>query len=460
MQLRELSLNIEKYLEKEVTLQGWVKKIRAQKNFGFIEFNDGTYFSGIQLVFDESLDNFDEISKLTIYSSIKFKGIVVKSEGKGQAYEIKVSNIEVLNRNDENYPLQNKRHGVEFLRTIAHLRPRTNTFNAVFRVRSLLAYAIHKYFNERNFVYVQTPIFTSIDAEGAGEMFQVTTLDLKNPPLTENGAIDYKEDFFTKPAFLTVTGQLHVETFCSAFSNTYTFGPTFRAEESFTPRHAAEFWMIEPEMAFVDLNANMDVTEEFIKYIIRYVLENAPLEMEFFDKFIEKGLLEKLNGIVNNEFERITYTKAIEILQNSKKKFEVEAVWGIDLKSEHERYLAEEVFKKPVFVTDYPKDFKAFYMKQNEDGKTVRAMDLLAPGIGEIVGGSQREENYEKLIEIMKEKGLNPDDYKWYLDLRRYGSFIHSGFGLGFERMLMYITGMSNIRDVLTFPRTAKNLEY
>lgn len=460
MQLRELMINIEKYLDKEVEIKGWVKKIRAQKNFGFIEFNDGTYFKGLQLVFDENIDNFEEISKLTIYSSIFVKGIVVKSEGKGQDYEIKIKEIEVFSKSDENYPLQNKRHGVEFLRTIAHLRPRTNTFNAVFRVRSLLAYAIHKFFMEKNFVYVQTPIFTSSDAEGAGEMFQVTTLDFNNLPLTEDKKVDFKQDFFTKPSFLTVTGQLHVETFASAFSNTYTFGPTFRAEESFTTRHAAEFWMVEPEMAFVDLEANMDVAEEMIKYIVKYVMDNAPLEMEFFNTFIDKGLIEKLNNVLNNSFERITYTKAVEILQNSNKKFDVEVLWGMDLKTEHERYLAEEVFKKPVFVTDYPKEIKAFYMKLNEDNKTVRAMDLLAPGIGEIVGGSQREDDYNKLTSIMEEKGLNPLDYSWYLDLRKYGSFPHSGYGLGFERMLMYITGMGNIRDVLPFPRTAKNLEY
>lgn len=460
MELRELQLNIEKYLDKTVKLDGWVKKIRAQKNFGFIEFNDGTYFKGIQLVFEENLPNFEEISKLSIYSSINVEGILVKSLGKGQSYEIKVTNISVYNKADIDNPLQNKRHGMDFLRTIAHLRPRTNTFNAVFRVRSLLAYAIHKFFMERNFVYVQTPIFTGIDAEGAGEMFQVTTLDLKNPPKNDDGSINYNEDFFGKPSYLTVTGQLHVESFASAFHNTYTFGPTFRAEESYTTRHAAEFWMIEPEIAFANLETNMDIAESMIKYIINYVMENAKLEMEFFDNFIEKGLIDKLNNIVNNNFARVTYTEAIDILQKSKKDFTVKVEWGMDLKTEHERYLAEEVFKKPVFVIDYPKDIKAFYMKLNEDGKTVRAMDLLAPGIGEIVGGSQREDDYEKLVKIMEDKGLNIEEYKWYLDLRRYGSFPHSGYGLGFERMLMYITGVANIRDVLAFPRTAKSLEY
>ncbi|CAM3449636.1 asparagine--tRNA ligase [Pseudostreptobacillus hongkongensis] len=460
MKLRELQLNIKEYLGQEVELNGWVKKIRAQKNFGFIEFNDGTYFQGIQVVFEDKLNNFEEISKLTIYSSIKVKGQIVESQGKGQSYEIKATEISVYDKADSDNPLQNKRHGMDFLRTIAHLRPRTNTFNAAFRVRSLLAYAIHKFFMDQDFVYVQTPLFTGIDAEGAGEMFQVTTFDLNNIDKTEEGKIDYTKDFFGKPAYLTVTGQLHVEAFASAFHNTYTFGPTFRAEESFTPRHAAEFWMVEPEMAFATLENNMDVAEKMIKYIIKYVMDNAPLEMDFFDTFIEKGIKEKLINIVENEFARITYTEAVNILKESGVEFVVPVEWGMDLKSEHERYLAEVVFKKPVFVTDYPKDIKAFYMKLNEDGKTVRAMDLLAPGIGEIVGGSQREDDYEKLVSVMKEKGLNVENYEWYLHLRRFGSFPHSGYGLGFERMLMYITGISNIRDVLTYPRTTKSLEY
>ena len=460
MKLRELQINTENYLGKEVELNGWVKKIRDQKSFGFIEFNDGTFFKGMQVVFDETLENFEEVSKLTIYSSIKVIGEVVSSPAKGQSFEIKAKKISIYDKASIENPLQNKRHGFDFLRTIAHLRPRTNTFNAVFRVRSLLAYAIHKFFMEQNFVYVQTPLFTGIDAEGAGEMFQVTTLDLNNVPKNDEGKIDYKKDFFEKPAFLTVTGQLHVETFTSAFHNTYTFGPTFRAEESFTTRHAAEFWMIEPEMAFADLEANMDVAENMIKYIIKYVLENAKEEMEFFNTFIEKGLLDKLQNVLDNEFARVTYTEAVEILKNSKKQFDAPVEWGMDLKTEHERYLAEEVFKKPVFLTDYPKDIKAFYMKLNKDGKTVRAMDLLAPGIGEIVGGSQREDDYNKLIAIMDEKGLDRESYKWYTDLRRFGSFPHSGYGLGFERMLMYITGMANIRDVIPFPRTAKSLEY
>ena len=460
LELRELQKNTEKYLGQEVTLNGWAKKIRSQKNFGFIELNDGTFFTGIQVVFEDSLENFEEISKLTISSSIKVTGIVVESQGKGQAYEIKATKIEVYDKADSDYPLQNKRHTFEFLRTIAHLRPRTNAFFAVFRVRSLLAYAIHKFFQEKNFVYVQTPIITGSDAEGAGEMFRLTTLDINNVPRTEKGDIDFKQDFFGKEANLTVSGQLNVETFATAFKNTYTFGPTFRAEKSNTPKHAAEFWMMEPEIAFADLDVNMDVIEEMIKYIVNYVRENAKEEMEFFNKFVDKELFARLDTLVNNQFDRITYTEAIEILKNAKKDFEYEVEWGIDLQTEHERYLAEEHFKKPVFVTDYPKDIKAFYMKLNEDGKTVRAVDLLAPGIGEIVGGSQREDNYDVLLGKIHEMGLKEEDYWWYLDLRKYGSVPHSGFGLGFDRMLMYITGMTNIRDVIPFPRTTKNLEF
>ncbi|WP_066729486.1 asparagine--tRNA ligase [Sneathia sanguinegens] len=455
MELRLLLKEIDKYLDKNVELSGWIKKNRDQKNFGFIEFNDGTNFKGIQVVYDETLDNFSEIAKLNVYSSIKVEGTVVKSIGSGQDYEIKANKISVYNACDEKYPLQNKRHSVEFLRTIAHLRPRTNTFNAVFRVRSLLSYAIHKFFQERNFVYVQTPLITGTDAEGAGEMFQVTTLNLNNLK-----KVDYKEDFFAKPAYLTVTGQLHVEAFATAFKNTYTFGPTFRAEESNTKKHAAEFWMIEPEIAFADLNVTLDIIEDMIKYIIQYVLTNAKEEMEFFNSFIQKGLIDKLTNIVESGFARVTYTEAIKLLKDSKQKFEIPVEWGMDLKTEHERYLAEKIFKKPVFVTDYPKDIKAFYMKLNEDKKTVRAVDLLAPGIGEIVGGSQREDDYDKLMEVIKQKGLNMDNYEWYLELRKYGSVPHSGFGLGFERMLMYVTGIENIRDVLPFPRTTKSLEY
>ena len=460
LELRELQKNTKEYLGKEIEINGWVKKIRSQKNFGFIELNDGTFFTGIQVVFDEELENFEEISKLTISTSVKVTGIVVESLGKGQDYEIKATKISVYQKADSDYPLQNKRHTFEFLRTIAHLRPRTNAFFATFRVRSILSYAIHKFFQEKNFVYVQTPIITGSDAEGAGEMFRLTTLDINNIPKTENGSIDFKQDFFGKEANLTVSGQLNVETFASAFKNTYTFGPTFRAEKSNTPKHAAEFWMMEPEIAFADLDVNMDVIEEMIKYIVTYVRENAKEEMEFFNKFVDKDLFNRLDTLVNNEFGRITYTEAIEILTNSKQKFEYEVEWGIDLQTEHERYLAEKHFKKPVFVTDYPKDIKAFYMKLNEDGKTVRAVDLLAPGIGEIVGGSQREDDYETLLGKIHEMGLKEEDYWWYLDLRKYGSVPHSGFGLGFDRMLMYITGMTNIRDVIPFPRTTKNLEF
>ena len=460
LELRELQKNTKEYLGKEIEINGWVKKIRSQKNFGFIELNDGTFFTGIQVVFDEELENFEEISKLTISSSIKVAGIVVESLGKGQDYEIKATKISVYQKAGSDYPLQNKRHSFEFLRTIAHLRPRTNAFFATFRVRSILSYAIHKFFQEKNFVYVQTPIITGSDAEGAGEMFRLTTLDINNVPKTENGSIDFKQDFFGKEANLTVSGQLNVETFATAFKNTYTFGPTFRAEKSNTPKHAAEFWMMEPEIAFADLDVNMDIIEEMIKYIVNYVRENAKEEMEFFNQFVDKDLFNRLDTLVNNEFGRITYTEAIEILKNSKQKFEYEVEWGIDLQTEHERYLAEKHFKKPVFVTDYPKDIKAFYMKLNEDGKTVRAVDLLAPGIGEIVGGSQREDDYETLLGKIKEMGLKEEDYWWYLDLRKYGSVPHSGFGLGFDRMLMYITGMTNIRDVIPFPRTTKNLEF
>ena len=460
LELRELQTNTKEYLGKEIEINGWVKKIRSQKNFGFIELNDGTFFTGIQVVFDEALENFEEISKLTISTSVKVTGIVVESLGKGQDYEIKATKISVYQKADSDYPLQNKRHTFEFLRTIAHLRPRTNAFFATFRVRSILSYAIHKFFQEKNFVYVQTPIITGSDAEGAGEMFRLTTLDINNVPRTEKGDIDFKQDFFGKEANLTVSGQLNVETFATAFKNTYTFGPTFRAEKSNTPKHAAEFWMMEPEIAFADLDVNMDIIEEMIKYIVNYVRENAKEEMEFFNKFVDKDLFNRLDTLVNNKFDRITYTEAIEILKNSKQKFEYEVEWGIDLQTEHERYLAEKHFKKPVFVTDYPKDIKAFYMKLNKDGKTVRAVDLLAPGIGEIVGGSQREDDYDILLGKIHEMGLKEEDYWWYLDLRKYGSVPHSGFGLGFDRMLMYITGMTNIRDVIPFPRTTKNLEF
>lgn len=448
------------YMGTEVEISGWVRKIRVSKGFGFIEINDGSFFKGVQIVFDESLANFDEISRVSIASSLIIKGTVVESQGAGQTFEVKATEIELFQKADLDYPLQNKRHSMEFLREIAHLRPRTNTFSAVFRVRSLVAYAIHKFFQESGFVYVHTPIITGSDCEGAGEMFRLTTLDLNNVPRTEKGDIDFKEDFFGKETNLTVSGQLNGETYCAAFRNIYTFGPTFRAENSNTARHAAEFWMIEPEIAFADLDANMDLAEDMVKFIIKYVRENAPEEMEFFNQFIEKGLDAKLDNVVNSGFGRVTYTEAIEILKACGKEFEYKVEWGIDLQTEHERYLAEEHFKRPVFVTDYPREIKSFYMKLNPDQKTVRAMDLLAPGIGEIIGGSQREDNLELLKERMDEVGLKHEDYTFYTDLRKYGSFPHSGYGLGFERIIMYITGMSNIRDVIPFPRTPKNCDF
>ena len=450
----------EEYLNKEIELFGWVRKIRDQKKFGFIELNDGSFFKGVQIVFEEGLENFDEISRLSIASTIKVKGTLVKSEGSGQDLEVKAKEIEVFQKADLEYPLQNKRHTFEFLRTKAHLRARTNTFSAVFRVRSVLAYAIHKFFQENNFVYVHTPIITGSDAEGAGEMFRITTFDLNKVPKKENGEIDFSKDFFGKSTNLTVSGQLNVETYCAAFRNVYTFGPTFRAEYSNTARHASEFWMIEPEIAFADLEDNMQLAEAMVKYIINYVLEHAPEEMEFFNKFVDKGLLERLHGIVSSDFGRVTYTEAVELLQKSGKEFQYPVEWGIDLQTEHERYLTEEIFKKPLFVTDYPKDIKAFYMRVNDDNKTVAACDLLVPGVGEIIGGSQREERLDVLINRMEELGLNAEDYSWYLDLRKYGGVKHAGYGLGFERMVMYLTGVSNIRDVIPFPRTPKSAEF
>lgn len=455
--VKHLYRKTDSFLDKEIELSGWVRKIRDQKNFGFIELNDGTFFKGVQIVFDTNLSNFEEVAKLPIASSILIKGKVVKSQGAGQTFEVIASEITVFQKADLDFPLQNKRHSMEFLREIAHLRPRTNTFSAVFRVRSVLAYAIHKFFQDQGFVYVTTPIITGSDAEGAGEMFRVTTLKLDKPPRKEDGTIDSSKDFFGKETNLTVSGQLNGETFCAAFRNIYTFGPTFRAENSNTSRHAAEFWMIEPEIAFADLEVNMQLAEDMIKYVIKYVMQECPEEMDFFNQFVEKGLFDKLNNVLNNKFGAVTYTQAIEILKTCGKKFDYPVEWGIDLQSEHERYLAEEHFKKPVFVTDYPKDIKAFYMKMNSDGKTVRAMDLLAPGIGEIIGGSQREDQLELLEARMRQVGLHPEDYTFYTDLRRYGSFPHAGYGLGFERMLMYVTGMNNIRDVIPFPRTPNN---
>lgn len=458
--VKSIFRNKETYMDKKVKLGAWVRKIRSQKNFGFLEINDGSFFNGIQVVFDSSLENFDEISRLSIASSVIVEGTLVKSEGAGQEFEVKASKIEICQKADLDYPLQNKRHSFEFLRTKSHLRPRTNTFSAVFRVRSAAAYAIHKFFQEQNFVYVHTPIITGSDAEGAGEMFRITTLDLNDLPKKEDGTVNFQKDFFGKSTNLTVSGQLNGETYCAAFRNIYTFGPTFRAEYSNTARHASEFWMIEPEMAFADLDVNMDIAEKMVKYIIRYVMDTCPEEMNFFNQFIEKGLFDKLNNVLNNDFGRLGYTEAIDILKKSGKKFEYPVEWGIDLQSEHERYLAEEYFKKPVFLVDYPKDIKAFYMKLNEDGKTVRAMDLLAPQIGEIIGGSQREDNLEILEQRISELGMNKEDYSFYLDLRKYGSFPHSGYGLGFERMIMYLTGMANIRDVIPFPRTPNNIEF
>ena len=458
--IKDLYKNTNEYANKEVTLEGWVRTIRDSKTFGFIELNDGSFFKNVQIVFSDKLENFAEIAKLSISSSIKVTGTFVITENAKQPFEIQASNIEILNLCDLEYPLQKKRHSFEYLRTISHLRPRTNTFNAVFRVRSVFAYAIHKFFQERGFVYVHTPILTSSDAEGAGEMFNVNSFDLTNVPKTEDGKVDFTKDFFGKPAHLTVSGQLNVETYATAFRNVYTFGPTFRAENSNTVKHAAEFWMIEPEICFANLNDDMDLAEDMLKYTFSYVLENCKEEMEFFNNFVDKGLLERLNNVIHSDFARITYTDAIKELEKANDKFEFKVSWGVDLQTEHERYLCEQVFKKPVFVTDYPMEIKAFYMKQNPDGKTVAAADLLAPGIGEIIGGSQREEDYDKLLARMKELNMDIDSYNWYLDLRKYGSCDHAGFGLGFERAIMYLTGMQNIRDVIPFPRTPKNCEF
>lgn len=458
--IKDLYKDYENLENETISIAGWVKTVRDSKTFGFLEINDGSYFKNVQIIYDNKLDNFDKICKLPIISSIEVTGKLVLTPDSKQPFEIKATNIIIDNIASLEYPLQKKRHSFEYLRTISHLRPRTNTFNAVFRVRSVLSYAIHKFFNERNFVYVHTPIITSSDAEGAGEMFNVTTLDSQDIPKADDGKVDYSKDFFGKPTHLTVSGQLNVETFAFAFRNVYTFGPTFRAENSNTVKHASEFWMIEPEMCFADLKDDMDLAEDMIKYIISYVLTNAPEEMKFFNDFIDNGLIDRLYNIVNSDFGRITYTDAIKELEKANDQFEYRVSWGCDLQTEHERYLCEKVFKKPVFVTDYPKDIKAFYMKLNPDGKTVAATDLLAPGIGEIIGGSQREENFELLEQRMKELNMNLEEYNFYLDLRKYGSVKHAGFGLGFERMLMYLTGMANIRDVIPFPRTPKNCDY
>ncbi len=457
--VRELFRNQESYMDQTVKIGGWVRSIRSSKNFGFIVVNDGTFFEPVQVVYSNVLENFDEVEKLNVGAAIVVTGKLVATPGTKQLFEIQAETIEVEGASTPDYPLQKKKHSFEYLRTISHLRARTNTFEAVFRVRSLCAYAIHKFFQERDFVYVHTPIITGSDCEGAGEMFQVTTLDLNNLPLTDAGSVDFKQDFFNKPTNLTVSGQLNGETYAMAFKNIYTFGPTFRAENSNTTRHAAEFWMIEPEIAFADLEDDMFLAESMLKYVIRYVLEHAPEEMAFFNNFIDKGLLERLNHVADSEFARVTYTEAVEILEKNNDKFEYKVSWGCDLQTEHERYLTEQVFKRPVFVTDYPKEIKAFYMKQNPDGKTVAAVDCLVPAIGEIIGGSQREDDLEKLSERIRELGLNEEDYGFYLDLRKYGSARHAGFGLGFERCVMYLTGMSNIRDVIPFPRTVNNCE-
>ncbi len=457
--VRELFKNTAAYAGKEVTIGGWVRNRRPSKQFGFIMLNDGTYFTPVQVVYNDTIENFQEISKINIGAALIIEGIVELTPGSKQPFEIQAKAITVEGPSTGDYPLQPKRHSMEFLRTITHLRPRTNTFQAVFRVRSLAAMAIHQFFQDRDFVYVHTPLITGSDCEGAGEMFQVTTLDLNNLPMTEDGKIDFTQDFFNKPTNLTVSGQLNGETFAMAFKNIYTFGPTFRAENSNTARHAAEFWMIEPEMAFADLDDLLRVEEDMLKYIISYVLEHAPEEMAFFNQFVDNGLLDRLNNILNNDFGRITYTDAVALLEKHNDKFDYPVSWGCDLQTEHERYLTEEIFKKPVFVTDYPKDIKAFYMKLNPDGKTVAAVDCLVPGVGEITGGSQREDNYDLLKSRIEELGMNPDDYGFYMDLRKYGSCRHAGFGLGFERCVMYLTGIGNIRDAIPFPRTVNNCE-
>jgi len=458
--IKNLYQDTKKYLDQEIKVSGWARTTRSSKEFGFIELNDGSFFKSLQIVFANDLSNFLEIEKTSVGSSLEIDGILVDSPAAGQAFELKAKKITILNLAPENYPLQKKKHSFEFLREIAHLRARGNTFSAVFRLRSVLSYAIHKFFQEEGFVYAHTPIISTSDCEGAGDMFQVTTLDLKNTPRDAKGEINYADDFFGKKAGLTVSGQLNAEALIMGLNKVYTFGPTFRAENSNTTRHASEFWMIEPEMAFADLNDNMDLAEKMLKYLISYILKELPEEMEFFNKFIDEGISERLNNILNSEFGRITYSEAITILEKSGEKFVYPVKWGIDLQTEHERYLTDKVYQKPVFVTDYPKDIKAFYMRLNDDSKTVAAMDLLVPGIGEVIGGSQREERLEKLEKRMAEMHLNPEDYAWYLDLRKYGSVKHAGFGLGFERLIMYLSGMANIRDVIPFPRTPKNASF
>ncbi|WP_425539928.1 asparagine--tRNA ligase [Microaceticoccus formicicus] len=458
--VRELFEKKTEFYDKEIRVSGWIKNIRDTKKLIFIELNDGTNFKPVQVVATDELENFQEVAKYHLSTAITVTGTFIETPGAKQSFEIQAKTIELEGESSTDYPLQKKRHTFEYLRTIAHLRPRANTYNAVFRVRSVLAYAIHKFFNERGFVYVHAPIITSSDAEGAGEMFRVSTINPENPPIGEDGKVDYTEDFFGKLAHLTVSGQLEGEAYALAFRNIYTFGPTFRAENSNTPRHAAEFWMIEPEIAFADINDNMKLAEDMTKFIIEYVLKNAPEEMEFFDSFIQKGLIDRLQKIVDSEFAILTYTEAIELLEKSGKEFQYPVKWGIDLQTEHERYISEEIVKGPVFIKDYPKEIKAFYMRENEDKKTVAAMDLLVPGVGEIIGGSQREERYDILKQKIIDNGMNPEDYWWYLELRKFGGAKHSGYGLGFERILMYITGMTNIRDVIPFPRTVNSCEF
>ena len=457
--IRELYKNTEAYIGQKVTVGGWVRSNRDSKAFGFLVLSDGTFFSPLQVVYHDAMENFQEIAKVGAGAALVAEGTLVATPDARQKFELQAESVFVEGSSPSDYPLQKKRHTLEFLRTMTHLRPRTNTFQAVFRVRSLIAYAIHRFFQERDFVYVHTPIITGSDAEGAGEMFQVTTLDMNALPKNEDGSIDYTQDFFRKSTNLTVSGQLNGETFACAFRNIYTFGPTFRAENSNTTRHAAEFWMIEPEIAFADLSDDMQLAEDMLKYIIAYVLENAPEEMAFFNEFIDKGLIERLNHVMNSDFGRVTYTEAVKLLEEHNDQFDYKVSWGCDLQTEHERFLTEQVFKRPVFVTDYPKEIKAFYMKLNADGKTVAAMDCLVPGIGEIIGGSQREEDYDKLLQRIRELGMREEDYDFYLDLRKYGTVRHAGFGLGFERCVMYLTGMGNIRDVLPFPRTVNNCE-
>ncbi|HHW11890.1 MAG TPA: asparagine--tRNA ligase [Firmicutes bacterium] len=458
--VKQIFRDPQSYLGRPVQVSGWVRTIRVSKSFGFIELNDGSFFHNIQVVFDDKLPNFQEIAKLPIATALRIEGELVESPGAKQPWEIKADKITIEGLSASDYPLQKKRHTLEYLRTIAHLRPRSNTFSAVFRLRSLAAYAIHRFFQERNFVYVHTPIITGSDCEGAGQMFRVTTLDFDDLPRDEEGRVDFRQDFFGRETHLTVSGQLEAETFCMAFRNVYTFGPTFRAENSNTPRHAAEFWMVEPEIAFADLNDNMALAEEMLKYIINYCLEQAPEEMQFFNRFIDPDLLARLDNVVNSDFGVITYTDAIELLKKADQDFKYPVAWGADLQTEHERYLTEKVFKKPVFVIDYPKEIKAFYMRLNDDGRTVAAMDLLVPGVGEIIGGSQREERLSLLEARMRECGLDFANYWWYLELRKYGGTKHAGFGLGFERAIMYLTGMANIRDVLPFPRTVNSAEF